>query len=86
MSLFLQAKSDAQLDEDKAWLLAEKVWLVHKGGFASGKLLRTKQTSGANSGDSSDSATSCCKVKLDAGATVLDVDEEDVEKVGVQLK
>ena len=82
-----QAKSDAQLAEDKAWLAAEKIWLVHKGGFAAGKLQRKKagRSAGAaaTSGDAvaSDDASTACKVKLDVNDTVLDVDEDDVEKV-----
>ena len=71
----IQAKSDAQLAEDRAWLSAEKVWLVHKGGFAGAKVLRGKNE------ESSSTQGQTCKVKVDASDVILDVDEEDVEKV-----
>ena len=67
---------------------AEKIWLVHKGGFAAGKLQRVKSGADVTATAPADDATndangssSSCKVKLDDTDTVLDVDEDDVEKV-----
>ena len=76
--LCLQARSEEQLASDKAWLLAEKVWLIHKGGFAAAKLLREDKEGGDSAGK--------CRVKLEKGGQVIEVEEEDVEKVNVNLK
>ncbi|XP_078680544.1 unconventional myosin-XVIIIa-like isoform X5 [Branchiostoma floridae x Branchiostoma belcheri] len=65
------AKSEDQLAEEQSWLShAEKVWLVHKGGFAGAGLLPSQ-------GDLPEGRV---KVKLDHGGEVLEVDEDDVEK------
>lgn len=67
----LQAKSEEQVATEKQWLDAEKVWLMHRGGFAAAK----KDTStGAEAGK--------LIVKLEQTGEVLNVDEDDVEKVG----
>ena len=79
---YFQAKSDAQLAEDKAWLSAEKVWLVHKGGFAGAKVFRA--SSAKNHDDVDSSQGQSCKVKVDGSDVVLDVDEEDIEKVCIR--
>ena len=71
----LQPKSEDQLASEKAWLSAEKVWLVHKGGFTSG---RVQKNDGPGTPDLPEGR---CKVKLDYNGQVLEVDEEDVEKV-----
>ena len=68
-----QAKSDDQLASEKAWMSAEKVWLVHKGGFAGARLLKANRVAALPEGR--------CKVKLDHGGDVIEVDEDDVEKV-----
>jgi hypothetical protein len=36
----LQAKSEEQLESEKAFLEAERVWLVHKDGFVAAGLLK----------------------------------------------
>nr|XP_006817919.1 PREDICTED: unconventional myosin-XVIIIa-like [Saccoglossus kowalevskii] len=63
------AKTEDQLATEHDWLKAEKVWLVHKGGFAGAKLL--------NNGEEDEGKV---QVKLEHGGEVLAVDEEDVEK------
>ena len=72
---YLQAKSDEQLASEQTWLKAERVWLVHKGGFAAGRMHK------AGAGEQGAGEEGRVKVKLDFGGEVLDVDEEDVEKV-----
>jgi len=74
----VQAKSDEQLASDKAWMVAERVWLVHRGGFAAARVLRAGMP-GADDVDNLPEGK--CRVKLEHGGETLDVDEEDVEKV-----
>ncbi|XP_066294954.1 unconventional myosin-XVIIIa-like isoform X7 [Branchiostoma lanceolatum] len=65
------AKSEGQVAEEESWLShAEKVWLVHKGGFAGAGLIPSED----------DLPEGRVKVKLDHGGEVLEVDEDDVEK------
>jgi len=52
---------------------AERVWLVHKGGFASASQLR---------GEGHGVPEGRVKIRLDHGGEILEVDEDDVEKVG----
>jgi len=52
---------------------AEKVWLVHKGGFASACVLKSNGMSVLPEGR--------VRIKLDHGGDILEVDEDDVEKV-----
>ena len=72
--MLFQAKSEDQLATEQAWLSAERVWLVHKAGFAAARLLKA-----LDCGDGVPEGK--CKVKLDHGGEILEVDEEDVEKV-----
>ena len=51
---------------------AERVWLVHKGGFASASQLK---------GDGLGLPEGRVKIRLDHGGEILEVDEDDVEKV-----
>ena len=69
--LLLQAKSEDQVATERQWLEAERMWLVHKGGFTSAVL----QPGDATAADGN------INIKLDSGE-ILTVDEEDVEKVG----
>ncbi|XP_070204311.1 unconventional myosin-XVIIIa-like isoform X2 [Littorina saxatilis] len=62
-----ETKSEDQVETERLWLEAERVWLVHKGGFTSARL----QPGGATDGT--------VNIKLDSGE-VLTVDEEDIEK------
>ena len=67
---YLQAKSEEQLASEKAFLEAERVWLVHRDGFAPAGLLK----------DDNDSAEGKVKVQLDCNGDIIEVDEDDVEK------
>ncbi|XP_069135915.1 unconventional myosin-XVIIIa-like isoform X4 [Argopecten irradians] len=67
-----QARSETEVQSEKAWLEAEKVWLVHKGGFASACVLRANGMSTLPEGR--------VRIKLDHGGDILEVDEDDVEK------
>ncbi|XP_022085605.1 unconventional myosin-XVIIIa-like isoform X2 [Acanthaster planci] len=71
-SLHDAAKSDAQLDSEKAWLGAEKVWLLHKAGFTAAQLLKDEGIVPLAEGR--------IRVKLVHSDDALEVDEEDVEK------
>ena len=66
-----QAKSEDQLVAEKEWLSSQRVWLVHKAGFAAAQLLDTPEI-----------AEGKVKVKVEHSGEVLEVDEEDIEKVG----
>lgn len=73
----MQAKSDEQLATEKAWLDAERLWLVHRRGFTAvqgGQ--RAVQNSEAGSDDGSR-----LHVRVDATQEVVTVDDDDVEKV-----
>lgn len=70
MLIFLQAKSEEQVATEKQWLDAEKVWLMHRGGFA---VARKDNTAKPETGK--------LVVKLEQTDEVLTVDEDDVEKV-----
>ncbi|KAL5016328.1 hypothetical protein ScPMuIL_005917 [Solemya velum] len=66
------ARSETEVQSEKAWLDAERVWLVHKGGFASASMLKE------NSGPALPEGR--VRIRLDHGGDVLEVDEDDVEK------
>lgn len=74
----LQKKSDDDIATEKVWLSAERVWLVHKGGFAAARVLKAG-TAGVEGLDALPDGK--CKVKLEHGGEILEVDEDDVEKV-----
>ena len=74
MTVCLQAKSEDQVETERQWLEAERMWLVHKGGFTSAKL----QPGGTTGAEGS------INIKLDSGE-ILTVDEEDVEKVSEHI-
>uniref|UniRef100_T1J6E8 Myosin motor domain-containing protein n=1 Tax=Strigamia maritima TaxID=126957 RepID=T1J6E8_STRMM len=63
------AKSEDQLATERAWLEAERVWLVHKGGFAGAKKLVSSEVPEGQ-----------VQVKLDYNEDIILVDEDDVEK------
>jgi len=77
-ALLFQAKTDEQLASEKVWMVAERVWLVHRGGFAAARVLRAGMP-GAEGVESLPDGK--CRVKLEHGGETVDVDEEDVEKV-----
>ncbi|KAJ8917233.1 hypothetical protein NQ315_002250 [Exocentrus adspersus] len=62
------AKSEELLAKEKLWLDAEKVWLVHRGGFAAAR----KETGPQEPGK--------LKIRLEATGDLLSVDEDDIEK------
>ncbi|NXV22312.1 MY18A protein, partial [Cepphus grylle] len=66
------AKTEEQIAAEEAWYETEKVWLVHRDGFSLGDQLRPEQGSPLPEGK--------VKVKLDHDGTVLEVEEDDVEK------
>ena len=67
----MQAKSEEQLASEKAFLEAERVWLVHKDGFAGAGLLKDKKESG--SGEEEEGKV---KVQLDYNGDVIEVGRE----------
>lgn len=72
--LVLQAKSEEEVNSQKAWLDAEKVWVVHKAGFSGGKVQKNKTVR-------EEDDTPMCKVKLDHGGEIITIEEDSVEKV-----
>uniref|UniRef100_A0A8C7U4G2 Myosin XVIIIAb n=1 Tax=Oncorhynchus mykiss TaxID=8022 RepID=A0A8C7U4G2_ONCMY len=64
-------KTEEQIAAEQAWYGSEKVWLVHKDGFSLATLLKTEAGS---------LPEGKVKVKLEHDGTVLDVDDDDVEK------
>ena len=70
-----QTKTEAEVASEKEWLEAEKVWVVHKGGFSGGRMLKS---SPATANAESDTTR---KVKLDHGGEIMNIDEDSVEKV-----
>uniref|UniRef100_A0A8C5AEI4 Myosin XVIIIA b n=1 Tax=Gadus morhua TaxID=8049 RepID=A0A8C5AEI4_GADMO len=66
-----QVKTEEQITAEQAWFGSEKVWLVHKDGFSLATVLKTEAGS---------LPEGKVKVKLEHDGTILDVDEDDVEK------
>ncbi|KAM9452981.1 unconventional myosin-XVIIIa isoform 9-T14 [Salvelinus alpinus] len=64
-------KTEEQIAAEQAWYGSEKVWLVHKDGFSLATLLKTEAGS---------LPEGKVKIKLEHDGTVLDVDDDDVEK------
>lgn len=73
---FQQAKSEEQLATERAWLEAERLWLVHRVGFSAVRRLPEEFSGGGG-----DSDTNKLYVHLEATGEVLQVDDDDVEKV-----
>ncbi|KAK2831362.1 hypothetical protein Q7C36_016448 [Tachysurus vachellii] len=67
----LDVKTEEQIAAEQAWYGSEKVWLVHKDGFSLATLLKTEAGS---------MPEGKVRIKLEHDGTVLDVDEDDVEK------
>ncbi|XP_076254274.1 myosin heavy chain-like isoform X2 [Rhynchophorus ferrugineus] len=63
------AKTEEHLEKEKQWLDAERVWLVHRGGFAAARKEKY-----------SDGEPGKVKIKLEHNGDVLVVDEDDIEK------
>ncbi|XP_055736435.1 unconventional myosin-XVIIIa-like isoform X8 [Salvelinus fontinalis] len=66
-----KVKTEEQIATEQAWYGSEKVWLVHKDGFSLATLLKTEAGS---------LPEGKVKIKLEHDGTILDVDEDDVEK------
>uniref|UniRef100_A0A8D0XE85 Unconventional myosin-XVIIIa n=1 Tax=Sus scrofa TaxID=9823 RepID=A0A8D0XE85_PIG len=66
-----QVKTEEQIAAEEAWCETEKVWLVHKDGFSLASQLKSEELS---------LPEGKVRVKLDHDGTILDVDEDDVEK------
>ncbi|ROL54203.1 Unconventional myosin-XVIIIa [Anabarilius grahami] len=72
-----KVKTEEQLAAEKAWYNTEKVWLVHKDGFSLATQLKTEVCS---------LPEGKVKVRLEHDGTLLEVDEDDVEKVMQMFK
>uniref|UniRef100_A0A672QVX1 Myosin XVIIIA n=1 Tax=Sinocyclocheilus grahami TaxID=75366 RepID=A0A672QVX1_SINGR len=66
-----KVKTEEQIAAEQAWYGSEKVWLVHKNGFSLATVVKT-ETGSLPEGK--------VKIKLEHDGTVLDVDEDDIEK------
>uniref|UniRef100_H3BYA4 Myosin XVIIIA n=1 Tax=Tetraodon nigroviridis TaxID=99883 RepID=H3BYA4_TETNG len=64
-------KTEEQMAAEQAWYESEKVWLVHKDGFS---LATVTQTEAGSLPEGK------LRIRLEQDGTVLDVDEDDVEK------
>ncbi|XP_074175978.1 unconventional myosin-XVIIIa isoform X10 [Rhinolophus sinicus] len=66
-----QVKTEEQIAAEEAWHETEKVWLVHRDGFSLASQLKSQELS---------LPEGKVRVKLDHDGTILDVDEDDIEK------
>ncbi|XP_076023990.1 unconventional myosin-XVIIIa isoform X4 [Genypterus blacodes] len=66
-----QVKTEEQIAAEQAWYGSEKVWLVHKDGFSLATVVKTEPGS---------LPEGKLKVRLEHDGTILDVDEDDIEK------
>uniref|UniRef100_A0A8C3AAD4 Myosin XVIIIA n=1 Tax=Cyclopterus lumpus TaxID=8103 RepID=A0A8C3AAD4_CYCLU len=67
----LQVKTEEQIAAEQVWYGSEKVWLVHKNGFSLATVVKTEAGS---------LPEGKVKIKLEHDGTILEVDEDDVEK------
>uniref|UniRef100_A0A8B9GWP5 Myosin XVIIIAa n=1 Tax=Astyanax mexicanus TaxID=7994 RepID=A0A8B9GWP5_ASTMX len=67
----LQVKTEEQIAAERAWYGTEKVWLVHKDGFSLATQLKTEAGS---------LPEGKAKIRLEHDGTLLEVEEDDVEK------
>ncbi|XP_025836793.1 unconventional myosin-XVIIIa isoform X2 [Agrilus planipennis] len=65
-----QAKTEDQIANEIEWLDAERVWLVHRGGFTCAKKITT--TAEGDIGK--------LRIQIDQTGEILEVDEDDLEK------
>lgn len=68
LTLF-QAKSEEELSKEKSWLDAEKLWLIHRGGFTAVRRLQNSENEPGK-----------IRVCLEETEDILNVDEDDIEK------
>ncbi|KAM6970335.1 unconventional myosin-XVIIIa isoform 2-T2 [Aplochiton taeniatus] len=66
-----EVKTEAQIAAEKTWYGTEKVWLVHKDGFSLATLLKT---------EAGTLPEGKVKIRLESDGSLLDVDEDDIEK------
>uniref|UniRef100_A0A8C3A8L9 Myosin XVIIIA n=1 Tax=Cyclopterus lumpus TaxID=8103 RepID=A0A8C3A8L9_CYCLU len=66
-----QVKTEEQIAAEQVWYGSEKVWLVHKNGFSLATVVKTEAGS---------LPEGKVKIKLEHDGTILEVDEDDVEK------
>ncbi|XP_016523807.1 unconventional myosin-XVIIIa isoform X5 [Poecilia formosa] len=71
-----KVKTEEQLKAEKAWYETEKVWLVHKDGFSLATLLKTEAGS---------LPEGKVKIRLESDGSLLEVEEDDVEKANPPL-
>uniref|UniRef100_A0AAQ4S497 Myosin motor domain-containing protein n=1 Tax=Gasterosteus aculeatus aculeatus TaxID=481459 RepID=A0AAQ4S497_GASAC len=64
-------KTEEQITAEQVWYGSEKVWLVHKNGFSLATVVKTEAGS---------LPEGKVKIKLEHDGTLLEVDEDDVEK------
>ncbi|XP_034557012.1 unconventional myosin-XVIIIa isoform X1 [Notolabrus celidotus] len=64
-------KTEEQIAAEQAWYGSEKVWLVHKDGFSLATVVKTEAGS---------LPEGKVKIKLEHDGSLLDVDEDDIEK------
>ncbi|XP_075450748.1 unconventional myosin-XVIIIa isoform X5 [Ascaphus truei] len=66
-----QAKTEEQISAEQNWYETDKVWLVHKDGFSLANQLKL---------ENSNLPDGKVKIRLEHDGSILDVDEDDVEK------
>ncbi|XP_075891917.1 unconventional myosin-XVIIIa isoform X13 [Nelusetta ayraudi] len=66
-----QVKTEEQIAAEQAWYGSEKVWLVHKDGFSLATVIKTEAGS---------LPEGKVKIRLEHDGSLLDVDEDDIEK------
>ncbi|TSM28207.1 Unconventional myosin-XVIIIa [Bagarius yarrelli] len=70
-ALLSKVKTEEQIAAEQAWFGTEKVWLLHKDGFSLATQLKTEEGSVPEGK---------VKLRLEHDGTLLEVDEDDVEK------
>ncbi|KAI5624485.1 unconventional myosin-XVIIIa isoform X3 [Silurus asotus] len=69
-----KVKTEEQIAAERAWFGTEKVWLVHKDGFSLATQLKSEEGSVPEGK---------VKIRLEHDGTVLEVDEDNVEKANL---
>ncbi|CAL1265372.1 unnamed protein product [Larinioides sclopetarius] len=68
-----KARTEEEVEREKAWLSKDMVWIVHKGGFSAAHLVKSGSVSQEGK----------IRVKTEFSEDVLEVNEEDVEKANL---
>ncbi|XP_018418931.1 PREDICTED: unconventional myosin-XVIIIa [Nanorana parkeri] len=66
-----EAKTEEQISAEQNWYETEKVWLVHKEGFSLANKLNAENSNLPEGKE---------KIRLEHDGSILDVDEDDIEK------